>query len=94
MTFTTTNGTSRKASVTFGVKQVPLTRHNKKNDVRLMRDHMRDEAEMTAAQLRGVKSRIFDLVKQIHKRYKKAIKKAARKIVDEGRADQYFDKKT
>lgn len=53
---------SRKRSV-GGFGEIPLTRQNKKSDLRVKRDHMKDEAELMAAQLRGVKARICDLAK-------------------------------
>ena len=74
------SSTRRKHSF-GGFGEMPMTRQNKKSDLRVKRDHMKDEAELMAAQLRGVKARIYDLAKQIQKKYKRAIKKAAKKIV-------------
>ena len=70
-----------------------LTRQNKKSDLRGLRDAVKDEANLSSVQLQAVKAQVFTVFRKIEKRYKLAIKRAARRIVKEGRAEQFLDKK-
>ena len=68
-----------------------MTRQNKKSDLRSLRDAVKDEAKMSAVQLQAVKAQIFHVFRRIEKKYKLSIKRAARRIVKEGRAEQFLD---
>ena len=68
-----------------------ITRQTKRSDIRGTRDAVALEAKLASLQLQATQANIFSLFKRINKTYRRAIKRAARKIVTEGKADQYLD---
>ena len=71
-----------------------ISRQSKKNDLMGQRDTIREEALVTKVQLQAVKAQVLMLFKKIEKTYKKNIKRAAKRIVNEGKADKYLDVKS
>ena len=83
----TNKTTVRRKKSALAAANGQIIRVTKKSDLKSTRDGVALEASQAVTQLQGVQARIFLLFKRIEKTYKRAIKRAARKIVNDGKAD-------
>lgn len=84
------NSRTINAAIKFDNKQA-IGRATKKSELRNLVDRSREEALGSKMQLQATKASVFVLFKKIQKNYKKSVKKAAKRIVNEGCAEQYLE---
>ena len=80
---------SKSGSVAMMCAQT--NRATRKSDLQTRRDTVWEESRETKIQLEALRARIFATLKKVNKSYKRAIKRAAKRIVEQGRADMYLD---